>query len=57
MVTPQLNRLQRDYNELSYFIQRMKKEGKEQNLYFLQKKQQMIQLTMEDLEMEMIERS
>lgn len=56
MVTPQVNRLRRDYNELGYFIQRLKKEGNEKKIFFLQKKQQMLELQIEDLETEMMER-
>lgn len=57
MLTPQINRLNRDYNEIGFHIQRLKKQGKHEMIHILQKKQQLIELTIEDLRAELMERS
>lgn len=44
----QLDRLKKDRNELGYYIQRMKKRGKDDVVYKLMKKQAYLDQTIEE---------
>lgn len=44
----QLDRLKKDRNELGYYIQRMKKKGRDDLVYKLRKKQEYLDQTIEE---------
>jgi hypothetical protein len=48
MSQQQLERLKKDKNELGYYIQRMKKKGREDVVYKLMKKQAYLEQTIEE---------
>jgi len=50
----QLERLKRDEREMGHYLARLKKEGKEQLAYRIQKKQDYLQARIDDLEEEYI---
>ncbi len=50
MPKSQVERLKRDSNELSHFIQRLKKEGDQNKVYKMLKKREFIDRQISDLE-------